>query len=95
MKGLYSHSYSSYCASIDTATGDGERIMQFCPSYQIVQHLRAGATPQAACERVITDMLLQTNKWFEVGLIALDTKVNCVHVVHLKTCFCSSASFSC
>lgn len=58
-----------------TATGDGERIMQFCPSYQIVQHMRTGDSPQAACDRVVTDMLTQTNKWFEVGLIALDNKV--------------------
>ena len=64
--------------------------MQFCPSYQIVQHLRTGASPQEACERVITDMLLQTNKWFEVGLIALDTKVNYVHVAHVKHLFCCS-----
>ncbi len=62
-----------------TATGDGERIMQFCPSYQIVQHMKAGDSPQAACDKVVTDMLTQTNKWFEVGLIALDNKV-CMYV---------------
>lgn len=49
--------------------------MQFSPSYQIVQYMKNGDTPQQACDRVVQDMVQQTNKWFEVGLIALDTKV--------------------
>lgn len=37
--------------------------------------MRAGHSPQAACQAIVADMLSQTNKWFEVGVIALDTKV--------------------
>lgn len=49
--------------------------MQFCPSYQIVQLMKKGDSPQEACERVVKDMVDQSNKWFEVGVIALDPKV--------------------
>ncbi len=59
--------------------------MQFCPSYQIVQHIRRGDSPQVACESVVTDMLSQTNKWFEVGLIALDNKVQIVTLIYSGT----------
>ena len=70
--------FSELCLCMLVATGDGEKIMQFCPSYQIVQYMKKGDTPQQACDRVVQDMVQQTNKWFEVGLIALDTKVCCM-----------------
>lgn len=61
-----------YC----TATGDGEQIMKFCPSFKIVQLMKEGRSPQQACEDVVTEMKRQSSRSFEVGLIALDTKVN-------------------
>lgn len=58
-----------------TASGDGERIMQFCPSFQIVQLMREGLAVQEACDVAVKRMLRQNGRWFEVAVIALDTKV--------------------
>lgn len=58
------------------ATGDGEKIMQFCPSFHIVQLMRSGRSPQQACEEVVGKMTEGSERWFEVGVIALNYKVN-------------------
>jgi len=39
------------------ATGDGDEMMKFCSSFAIVERMRAGADPQAACEAVLGWML--------------------------------------
>ena len=57
------------------ATGDGDKIMQFCPSFHIVQLIRRGCSPQQACEEVVTAMRQGSDMYFEVGVIALDCKV--------------------
>ena len=62
-----------------TASGDGEKIMQFCPSFHIVQLMREGNEPQKACEMVIKMMTDRAQKWFEVAVIALNTKVSLVN----------------
>lgn len=59
-----------------TASGDGEKIMQFCPSFHIVQLMREGIEPQKACEIVVKMMADRAQKWFEVAVIALNTKVS-------------------
>lgn len=58
------------------ATGDGERIMQFCPSFHIVQLMKSGRSPQQACEEVVKLMKEGSDKYFEVGVIALNCKVS-------------------
>lgn len=58
------------------ATGDGEKIMQFCPSFHIVQLMKSGRSPQQACDEVVRQMKEGSQKWFEVGVIALDHKVS-------------------
>ena len=49
--------------------------MQFCPSFHIVQLLKSGQSPQQACEEVVRLMKDGSDKCFEVGVIALNTKV--------------------
>ena len=58
------------------ASGDGECIMRFCPSFQIVQFMREGMKAQEACDLTVDRMLRQTGQQFEVAVIALDTKVS-------------------
>lgn len=60
------------------ATGDGEKIMQYCPSFHIVQLLKSGKSPQEACEEVVREMKegSTTGECFEVGVIALNPKVS-------------------
>ena len=60
---------------LSIASGDGEKILQFCPSFHIVQKMREGYTPQQACESTVRTMKERSDEWFEVAVIALDTKV--------------------
>lgn len=57
------------------ATGDGEKLMEFCPSFQVVQLLKQGLSPQNACESVLKSTMHEKGHAFEAGLIALDSKV--------------------
>ena len=50
--------------------------MRFCPSFQIVQLMREGIKVQEACDLAVERMLRQNGRQFEVGVIALDTKVS-------------------
>ena len=57
------------------ATGDGEKLMKFCPSFHVVQLMKQGHSPQYACEYVLKDISKEIQHHFEAGLIALDHKV--------------------
>ena len=57
------------------ATGDGDCIMQFCPSFHIVQKLKEGCSPAEACSEVVRNMAAHSREGFEVGVVALDMKV--------------------
>ena len=71
--GLYAdNAYGSACA-----TGDGDIIMQFCPSFHVVFLMRyQGLSPQLACEEVVRDMVKRNKSSFMVALIAMDPKGN-------------------
>ncbi|XP_048126093.1 N(4)-(Beta-N-acetylglucosaminyl)-L-asparaginase isoform X1 [Alosa alosa] len=58
------------------ATGDGDKIMCFCPSFHVVQLMKQGSTPREACHTVLADIMMKTgqDKCFEIGLIALNMK---------------------
>ncbi|XP_077985738.1 N(4)-(Beta-N-acetylglucosaminyl)-L-asparaginase-like isoform X2 [Glandiceps talaboti] len=60
------------------ATGDGDDIMRFCCSYQVVQYLKQGLDVQSACDQVIKDVIERVgqDKMFTIGLIAMDTQGN-------------------
>lgn len=57
------------------ASGDGDTIMRFCPSFQIVELMNYGVSPQDACERAVKNITSKCGKETEVALIALDVKV--------------------
>ncbi|KAK3554093.1 hypothetical protein QTP70_019043 [Hemibagrus guttatus] len=63
------------------ATGDGDKIMCYCPSFHIVQLMRQGLSPKEACCSVLADIKKRTaeDKCFEIGLIALNLKTVLCH----------------
>ena len=68
------------------ATGDGEQIMRFCPSFHIVQLLHSGRSPQQACDEVMHHMTSSSDVIFEVGVIAVsfmvgDSFTNFYHLI--------------
>ncbi|KAF4090516.1 hypothetical protein AMELA_G00052230 [Ameiurus melas] len=76
--GLYAdHTVGAAAAVLSNpASGDGDKIMCYCPSFQIVQLMRQGLSPKEACCSVLADIRKRTgeDKCFEVGLIALNLK---------------------
>lgn len=53
------------------ATGTGEQAMEFCATFLVVENMRQGMSPEAACRAVITRMVSKgKRRW--VGLIAVD-----------------------
>uniref|UniRef100_A0A3B3RMH5 Zgc:153169 n=1 Tax=Paramormyrops kingsleyae TaxID=1676925 RepID=A0A3B3RMH5_9TELE len=57
-------------------TGDGDKIMSYCPSYHAVQLMKQGRAPAEACEAVLQDIAerLGTDEGFEIGLVAMNIK---------------------
>ena len=64
------------------ATGDGETIMHYCPSFLIVQLMSRGLTPQQACETAVKRMRERKRErkrerdMTKVGVVALSSKVS-------------------
>lgn len=58
------------------ATGMGEEILKFCPSFLVVELMRNGFSPQAACEIAIQRIIKKNpeDRDIMVGLIALSKK---------------------
>ena len=70
------HGYPSVCKCLSPiATGDGDVMMRYCPSYRVVHLMREGVSVQDACDRVILEMKERHGAPFEVGIIALNMKV--------------------
>ncbi|XP_023971567.1 N(4)-(beta-N-acetylglucosaminyl)-L-asparaginase isoform X1 [Physeter macrocephalus] len=55
-----SGAYADDTAGAAAATGDGDVLMRFLPSYQAVEYMRRGKDPTAACQKVI----LRIQKYF-------------------------------
>jgi isoaspartyl peptidase/L-asparaginase-like protein (Ntn-hydrolase superfamily) len=53
------------------ATGDGDVLLRFCPSFATVEAMRSGRSPQGACEQVL-ERMLDAGVRPEAALIALD-----------------------
>ncbi|KAG2467138.1 ASPG asparaginase, partial [Polypterus senegalus] len=65
------------CKGHDTlATGDGDKIMCFCPSFHVVHLMKQGLCPADACQAVLNDIQerIGTKDMFEIGLIAMNIK---------------------
>jgi N4-(beta-N-acetylglucosaminyl)-L-asparaginase len=58
------------------ATGLGENIMRYCGSLLVVEYMRQGLHPQAACQETIQRIARQDPKGFEVSVnfVALDKR---------------------
>lgn len=56
-----------------SGTGDGDIMMRFLPSYQIVENMRNGMTPTAAAEDALRRIIKYYSK-FEGALIAVNKK---------------------
>ena len=56
-----------------TATGWGEAVIRACGSFLVVELMRQGLNPQAACEAAVTRVLEKNSDWREiqVGFVAL------------------------
>ncbi|KAL2083157.1 hypothetical protein ACEWY4_020930 [Coilia grayii] len=68
--------FADRTVSITCTTGDGDKIMCYCPSFHVVQLMKQGSTPSEACHIVLTDIMMKNgqDKCFEIGLIALNMK---------------------
>ncbi len=55
------------------ATGNGDTMMRFCPSFLVVELMRQGLSPQEACEEALRRML-QRKVEVNAALIALNKK---------------------
>lgn len=57
-----------------TATGWGEAVIRACGSFLVVELMRQGLSPQAACEAAVQRVVAKNPDWREiqVGFIALD-----------------------
>lgn len=66
--------FLSACLS-PLATGDGDIMMRYCPSYRVVHLMREGLPVQDACNKVVLDMKQRHGEPFEVAIIALNMKV--------------------
>ena len=58
------------------ASGDGDSIMRFCPSFHIVQLMHQGKSPDQACDMVVRKITECLGSQVEAALIALDMKVS-------------------
>jgi isoaspartyl peptidase/L-asparaginase-like protein (Ntn-hydrolase superfamily) len=56
------------------ATGVGENVMRYCGSFLVVEYMRQGLHPQAACEQTIQRIAKQDPKGFNLSInfVALD-----------------------
>lgn len=56
------------------ATGIGENVMRYCATFQIVDLMRQGLTPQQACEEVVHRIARQDPRGYQLDIcfIALD-----------------------
>ncbi|XP_072565618.1 N(4)-(Beta-N-acetylglucosaminyl)-L-asparaginase isoform X3 [Paramormyrops kingsleyae] len=68
--------YADHITPSQLATGDGDKIMSYCPSYHAVQLMKQGRAPAEACEAVLQDIAerLGTDEGFEIGLVAMNIK---------------------
>ena len=69
-----------------TATGMGEEVLKTVGAFLVVELMRQGKTPQAACEEAIRRIVKKAGdrfKDFQVGLIAVnkqgETGAYCIH----------------
>ncbi|XP_033920801.1 N(4)-(beta-N-acetylglucosaminyl)-L-asparaginase [Melopsittacus undulatus] len=63
-------SYADSTAGGAAATGDGDIMMRFLPSYQAVEYMRMGTDPAVACQKVISRIQKYAPKFFGAVICA-------------------------
>ncbi|KAM9663223.1 N(4)-(beta-N-acetylglucosaminyl)-L-asparaginase [Morphnus guianensis] len=66
-------SYADSTAGGAAATGDGDIMMRFLPSYQAVEYMRMGTDPTVACQKVISRIQKYVPKFFGAVICANTT----------------------
>ncbi|XP_039556189.1 N(4)-(beta-N-acetylglucosaminyl)-L-asparaginase isoform X2 [Passer montanus] len=66
-------SYADSSAGGAAATGDGDIMMRFLPSYQAVEYMRMGTDPTVACQKVISRIQKYAPKFFGAIICANTT----------------------
>lgn len=67
-------SYADSTAGAAAATGDGDVMMRFLPSYQAVEYMRSGGTdPTTACQKVISRIQKHVPEFFGAVICANTT----------------------
>uniref|UniRef100_A0A8C0EXH5 N(4)-(Beta-N-acetylglucosaminyl)-L-asparaginase n=1 Tax=Bubo bubo TaxID=30461 RepID=A0A8C0EXH5_BUBBB len=66
-------SYADSTAGGAAATGDGDIMMRFLPSYQAVEYMRMGTDPTVACQKVISRIQKYAPKFFGAVICANTT----------------------
>ncbi|XP_040822332.1 N(4)-(beta-N-acetylglucosaminyl)-L-asparaginase isoform X1 [Ochotona curzoniae] len=62
--------YADDTAGAAAATGDGDILMRFLPSYQAVEYMRRGEDPTTACQKVISRIQKHFPKFFGAVICA-------------------------
>ncbi|XP_004642671.1 N(4)-(beta-N-acetylglucosaminyl)-L-asparaginase [Octodon degus] len=62
--------YADDTAGAAAATGDGDILMRFLPSYQAVEYMRRGEDPTIACQKVISRIQKHFPKFFGAVICA-------------------------
>ncbi|XP_054421799.1 N(4)-(beta-N-acetylglucosaminyl)-L-asparaginase [Pteronotus mesoamericanus] len=62
--------YADDAAGAAAATGDGDILMRFLPSYQAVEYMRRGENPTLACQKVISRIHKYFPKFFGAVICA-------------------------
>ncbi|XP_037002441.2 N(4)-(beta-N-acetylglucosaminyl)-L-asparaginase [Artibeus jamaicensis] len=62
--------YADDAAGAAAATGDGDILMRFLPSYQAVEYMRGGENPTVACQKVISRIHKYFPKFFGAVICA-------------------------
>ncbi|XP_006882288.1 PREDICTED: N(4)-(beta-N-acetylglucosaminyl)-L-asparaginase isoform X2 [Elephantulus edwardii] len=65
-----SGAYADDTAGAAAATGDGDVLMRFLPSYQAVEYMRGGEDPTRACQKVISRIQKYFPKFFGAVICA-------------------------
>ncbi|XP_012580250.1 PREDICTED: N(4)-(beta-N-acetylglucosaminyl)-L-asparaginase [Condylura cristata] len=62
--------YADDAAGAAAATGDGDILLRFLPSYQAVEYMRGGQDPTTACQKVISRIQKYFPKFFGAVICA-------------------------
>ncbi|XP_072491499.1 N(4)-(Beta-N-acetylglucosaminyl)-L-asparaginase-like isoform X1 [Notamacropus eugenii] len=68
--------YADHQVGAAAATGEGDKIMCFCPCFHVILLMKQGLSPKEACESVLKHITYQMGheNMFELGIVAMNMK---------------------